>query len=235
MKIIVHPNTRTALYVNSHLQEIYEPGVYRYASLFKTCKVFSFSILPQLLTVSNQEILTKDNIAFRLSFLFFYKIVDVKKMLQHAELDKEAYHVEAKLENMLTSEIKIKIREKIADITVHELNENRKNLFDGISEQVNQAFEEMGIIVEKLDVMDISFPKSIQDSFAKLLEARIRAQTDLENARTQVAAARALKNAAEILKGDKDIKYLQFMELISRIASKGNHSFVIGTDHVKIE
>ncbi|EMO15636.1 hypothetical protein LEP1GSC165_1432 [Leptospira santarosai str. CBC523] len=34
-------------------------------------------------------------------------------------------------------------------------------------------------------------------------------------------------------KGDESIQFFQFLETISRIASKGSHSFVIGTDHFK--
>jgi hypothetical protein len=74
----------------------------------------------------------------------------------------------------------------------------------------------------------MTFPKAIQDLFAKNLEASIRAQADLENARTQVAAARALKNASELMKGDENIKFVQFMETITKIAEKGKHTFVIG-------
>lgn len=235
MKIVVHPNQVGVLYVDSHLQKIYTPGVYRFSGLFKTCKVFHFSTLPELLMVTNQEILTKDNIAFRFSFLFQYQIIDVEKFLQHAALDQNDFHLKLQLENLLTNNMKIQIREKIADMSIHELNENRKNILEGLTELANEKFEAMGVQLSELSALDISFPKNIQDIFAKLLDARVRAQTDLENARTQVAAARALKNAAEILKGDKDVKYLQFMELISRIASKGNHSFVIGTEHIKID
>ncbi|KKP40970.1 hypothetical protein A2483_03135 [Candidatus Peregrinibacteria bacterium RIFOXYC2_FULL_33_13] len=60
------------------------------------------------------------------------------------------------------------------------------------------------------------------------LESKIRAQSDLENARTQVATARALKNAAELMKQDNNIKFIQVLETITKIAAKGNHTFVMG-------
>lgn len=75
---------------------------------------------------------------------------------------------------------------------------------------------------------DLTFPKNIQGLFARHLEAKIRAKADLENARTAVATARALKNASELMKGDDNIRFFQFMETISKIAEKGRHTFLVG-------
>ena len=79
-----------------------------------------------------------------------------------------------------------------------------------------------------MTLRDVTFPKQIQDLFAKQLEAKIRAKADLENARTQVATARTLKNASELMKGDENIKFVQLLETITKIAEKGKHTFVIG-------
>jgi hypothetical protein len=60
------------------------------------------------------------------------------------------------------------------------------------------------------------------------LGAKIRAKADLENARTAVAAARALKNALELMKGDDNIRFFQLLETITKIAEKGKHTFLVG-------
>ena len=75
---------------------------------------------------------------------------------------------------------------------------------------------------------DVTFPKTIQDLFARHPEAKIRAKADLENARTTVAPARALKNAAELMKDDENIKFYHLLETITKIADKGKRTFVIG-------
>ena len=43
-----------------------------------------------------------------------------------------------------------------------------------------------------------------------------------------MAAARALKNASELMKGDDNIRFFQYLETINKIASKGRHTFMIG-------
>ena len=68
---------------------------------------------------------------------------------------------------------------------------------------------EFGILIEQAQLRDLTFPKSIQDLFAKQLEAKIKAKTDLENARTSVATARTLKNASELMKDDDNVRFFQ--------------------------
>ncbi|EMO41558.1 SPFH domain/Band 7 protein [Leptospira noguchii serovar Autumnalis str. ZUN142] len=125
----------------------------------------------------------------------------------------------------------MEIRERISNYTIFELNEKREKLFEGILEKLNVILAKQGVASTSL--LDFSFPKNVQDIFAKLVESKVRSLSDLENARTQVATARTLKNAAELMKGDESIQFFQFLETISRIASKGSHSFVIGTDPFK--
>ncbi len=127
----------------------------------------------------------------------------------------------------------MEIRERISNFTIFELNEKREKLFEGISEKLNVSLAKQGVILTSTSPLDFSFPKNVQEIFAKLVESKVRALADLENARTQVATARTLKNAAELMKGDENLKFFQFLETISRIASKGSHSFVIGTDSLK--
>lgn len=74
----------------------------------------------------------------------------------------------------------------------------------------------------------LTFPKNIQDLLAKQLESKIRAKVDLENARTAIASTRALKNASELMKDDQNIRFLQLLETLTKIAAKGNHTFVLG-------
>ncbi|EJP75258.1 MULTISPECIES: hypothetical protein [Campylobacter] len=72
--------------------------------------------------------------------------------------------------------------------------------------------------------MDITFPKAIQALFARELEANLRAKIELENARTIIATTRALKNAAAIIKDDKEMKFLQVMELLQNAVKTGKNT-----------
>ncbi|WP_167481680.1 slipin family protein [Leptospira congkakensis] len=233
MKIIIRPNEKAIVFINSKFSKIYEPGVYKLYSWFKTILVFSFPIVEKSVSVINQEILTKDNVALRLSFTFSYLIQDIKLLTENFTLKFDVDHITLLIEQKISNLIKIEIRNILSTLTIFELNEKRDTLFDGIIERIENETKLIGLKVKTITPLDFSFPKNIQDIFAKLVEAKVRSQTDLENARTQVATARTLKNAAELMKGDENLKFFQYLETISRIASKGNHSFIIGTEDIR--
>ncbi len=60
------------------------------------------------------------------------------------------------------------------------------------------------------------------------MESNARILVGLENAITQVETARTLKNAMELMKGNKTIQFF----LVFRNDFE-NYSFVTGTDHFK--
>ena len=116
----------------------------------------------------------------------------------------------------------------IAGIQSEQVNEKRDALLAAVPETLQSELKGYGLEIVRLMLRDITFPKAIQDLFARQLESKIRAKADLENARTAVAAARTLKNASELMKDDENIKFFQVLEAITKIAEKGKHTFVIG-------
>lgn len=73
----------------------------------------------------------------------------------------------------------------------------------------------------------IKLPKKVENLFHQMLEKKVRAEAELESARAMVAAARALKNASDIIKGDENILFLRYLETVVKIAEKGRHTFVM--------
>lgn len=124
--------------------------------------------------------------------------------------------------------VQLYIRNKITELDSETLNEKRNELTDLKSDEMANEISEFGITIEQVQIRDLTFPKSIQDLFAKHLEAKIKAKSELENARTAVATARALKNASDLMKDDDNLKFFQIIETISKIAEKGKHTFMIG-------
>ena len=152
----------------------------------------------------------------------------VKKSLSKFTLDKQVAHIIAEAEHRLHNIVQIFIRNRISEFDSETLNEKRNEVTSFKTEEMENQVKEFGLQIEDAQLKDITFPKSVQDLFAKHLESKIRAKADLENARTSVATARALKNASELMKDDDNIRFFQFIETITKIAEKGKHTFMIG-------
>ena len=230
-KFEVFSNTTGYLYIENKFQQVLEPGVYSYYDYHKKIKVISLPNTPKMLVFNNQEVLSKDNIAFRFSFSLMYKIVDGLRFLSNFPHTLSEYYLISEAEQQLYVAVQHALREKIARFEAEELNEKRHEIGQLQSEELQQHADLLGIEIVEARVRDLTFPKAIQDLFAKHLEAKISSRADLENARTAVATARALKNASELMKGDDNIRFVQLLETLTKIAEKGKHTFMIGDLH----
>lgn len=227
-KFEVLPNNEGYFYKSNKFQKKLEPGVYYFFDKKGLISLYNIPTVSKSKTFTNQEVLTKDNIALRFSYYVRYKIEDGEKYLEKLDFVTYQFSFLQSAEDLIHNLSQLKIREQISTHLSEELNEKRNELFKDILTTINNELKEYGIILDDISVLDITFPKIIQQLFAKVLEAKIRSKADLENARTQVAAARALKNASDMMKNDENIKFLNYLETITKIASKGNHTFIIG-------
>lgn len=228
VKYFVKPNQIGYFYRKNIFIEKQMPGIYKYWDFMQETDMLCLPTTNRQINIINQEVITKDNIALRFSMYLIYKISDGDKFLSSFDFNRNALYIISEAEQRIHNIVQVFIRKKIAEVSSEELNENRAILSDFSGSTDISSTSEFGIEIEKMELKDITFPKSIQNLFAKNLESKIRAKADLENARTAVATARALKNASEIMKGDDSIKFYQMLETITKISEKGRHTFMFG-------
>ena len=231
--VSVRPNQIGYLYKKNKFQKKLEPGIYKFFDFYQEIDVVTIPTISKIITVTSQEVLTKDNISLRISYIVEYQITDsdifIGKFNLFANNVNAMYpHYVYEAEGVIHSLSQVYLREAIANIESQEINEKRNEILNSIPEPLQNKLNDYGISLNQLIVKDINFPKMIQKLFAQQLEAQIRAKLDLENARTTVATARALKNASELMKDNENIKFIQFLETITKIAAQGKHTFIIG-------
>jgi len=228
VRFSVAPNQIGFLYRRNKLETKLEPGVYDFFDYSKVLKTVVVPVTNRIQVVTNQEVLTKDNVALRFSYVVEFKVGDAEKFINSFDVFSNSYNPFFEAEQLIHNLSQSYFRTIITDIDSEDLNEKRSELVPEIPTALATELASSGIEIVRILVRDLTFPKSIQDLFAKQLEAKIRAKNDLENARTAVATARTLKNASELMKGDENIKFFQLLETVTKIADKGKHTFVIG-------
>ncbi|WP_019507944.1 slipin family protein [Pleurocapsa sp. PCC 7319] len=231
--VSVRPNQVGYLYRNNKFLKRLTPGIYKFFDFLREFDAVIIPTISKLITVTNQEVLTKDNISLRLSYILEYQITDGNIFISRFNLFESHQNycytnLITEAESVVHNLSQVYLREEIASIESQELNKRKKEILNHIPESLQIKLNSYGISVHQLIIKDIYFPKIIQQLFAQQLEAKIRSKLDLENARTTVATARALKNAAELMKNNENIKFIQFLETISKIATQGKHTFIVG-------
>lgn len=229
-KKAVNPNHKGFLFVNKGFKRMLEPGVYKFSKLSdKIIDIYSIPVANQWVSVVNQEILTKDNISLRLSYDIEYKVTDYDQFRQFLHLNiNYSQTVFLNVEQQIRSISQTLIRNIVAGVQSEVINERRAELLGSLSADMQESVNDYGVTLCQVLLKDISFPKKIQELFARQLEVNIRSKADLDKARTQVATARALKNAADLMRDNENIKFLQMMETMTQIAASGKHTFMIG-------
>lgn len=222
------PNEVGYLYHKNRFVKKLEAGIYDEFDYQKVLRLVTLPTANRIQVIVNQEVLTRDNVALRFSFFIEYRINDTDKFLESTDVFANPFNIFFSAEQLIQNLSQIHLRKLISVIDSEELNEKRNEILTEIPADLQKDLNGSGIEIVRLLVKDLTFPKTIQDLFARQLESKIRAKADLENARTQVAMARALKNASELMKGDENIKFVQMLETITKIADKGKHTFIIG-------
>lgn len=84
-RIDVLPNNWGLIYRDNALVTVAEPGVYWHWDFTRRLSYLLVPKTPRVVQVSNQEVLTKDNIAFRFSFSAEYRFVDPRLVAQNVD------------------------------------------------------------------------------------------------------------------------------------------------------
>lgn len=132
------------------------------------------------LTLKNQEILTSDKVAVRVSILVQFAVVDPTAAL----------HTVANYEDRLYSDVQLAARRALAAMTLEEILTNRTRLSEEILRDVQGAAAGYGVKIDRADVKDLVFPGNLQEIMNRVLAAERMSQAQLVEARTKAEVQR---------------------------------------------
>ncbi len=127
------------------------------------------------LTIKNQEILTSDKVAIRVSLLVQFAVVDPTA----------AIHAVASYEDRLYSDVQLAARRALAAMTLEEILTNRHRLSEEILRDVKESAASYGVAIARADVKDLVFPGNLQEIMNRVLAAERMSQAQLVEARTK--------------------------------------------------
>jgi regulator of protease activity HflC (stomatin/prohibitin superfamily) len=218
-RIIIRSTHRGLRYEDGKLTGVLEPGRYKLPR-----KLLWFERRPQVevalvdmrereLTIRNQEILTSDKVAIRVSILTQFKVANPVAALETVE----------SYEDRLYSDVQLAARRSLASMTLEAILTNRNQLSEDILRDVTDAAAAYGITILRADVKDLIFPGNLQQvmnqvltaqrmSEAQLVEARTRAEKERIEAHARAEAVRVAEEAragAERLRTQTEVEALE--------------------------
>ena len=169
---------------------------------------------PWTVTVPAQEVPTSDGVTVKLTLAGQARIVDPDRFVSgHQDVD-AALHLVAQLA----------LRDVVAGSSIETLVSARAELGASLLAAV-RGVDELGLVLDRLDVRDVMLPADVKRAQAQVLLARAEGLAALERARGESAALRALANAARLADEHPSLVSLR---LLQQLGTSGGNTVVLG-------
>lgn len=202
MQIVVQEWERVLVYQDGRFAETIGPGRHRRRRWHR--RYVRVSIRPRLLTVPGQEVLTADGLAVKVSLTVAVSTADARRWHETVEA----------ADGFVYAALQVGLREVVAAATLEELLASRGSLADQVRERVRAAVEAVGATIDSLALRDVMVPAEIRRAAAEVVTARAQGQAVLERARSEVAATRALANAARLIAEQPALLQLRTLQAV---------------------
>src|SRR2546426_8080510 len=154
-KTIIRDSRCGILYENGVLTRVLSAG--RYVCWrwpwSKLREIVQLDLRERSATIKNQEILTADKVAVRLSLLVYFKVVDAKAAQQIVE----------SYEDRIYEDVQLAARRFLATRTLDQILRDRNEISDAIREDVKASAQSYGVEILRADVKDLVFPGNLRE------------------------------------------------------------------------
>ncbi len=208
------------LYFDGSLEEILAPGVYYFWNHSTHIEWEVADTRQQQMTISGQEILTKDKVAVRLNFVCSYRLADFEKAFREIRDYASQFYIA----------VQMVVREQIASGTLDELLTQRETITAAITDRLKEKAAELYIEVIETGIRDIILPGEVREIMNTVLIAEKRAQANVITRREEVASTRSLLNTAKLMDENKTLYKLKELEYLERICENVGNISVSGGD-----
>ncbi|MDQ1703016.1 MAG: hypothetical protein QOF57_2268 [Frankiaceae bacterium] len=202
MRIVVQEWERVLLYRDGRFEETLEAG--RHRRFRRRRRTVRIVVRPRLVPVPAQEILTADGLSVKLSLTATCRTHDPRTWHEAVE-DPEAF---------LYSAIQVGLRDAVVTRTLESLIGDRHQVGVEVLTAAATAAAQIGVTLDSVAVRDVMVPAEVRRAAAELATTRSQGLAALERARSEVAATRALVNAAKVFADNPALLQLRTLQAV---------------------
>lgn len=202
MRIVVQEWERVLLYRDGRFVEELGAGAHR-RRRSRTQRVRT-DLRPGLVTVAGQEVLTADGLSVKTSLLARVRTADART----------AHEVADDGGGLLYAALQVALRDVVGRRTLDVLLAERGAVGSEVAAAVADEAAALGLALDAVDLRDVVVPAELRRAAADVAVARAQAASSLERARSEVAAVRALANAAKLVAGDPALLHLRTLQAV---------------------
>lgn len=212
-RTVIHDFERGVLHKGGRPAQVLAPGSYWWSP--RHSRLDKLDMRPRYVTLTGQEVLSSDQVGFKVTLAARYAVADPLAALLNSERYDEALYLE----------LQLALREVIGSLSAEALLERRGELGANAFERATPRVTALGLTLHAADLKDIMFPGYLKRIFAQVAKAKQEGLAALERARGETAALRSLANAARLV---QDNPALLQLRMIQAIAESSGHTIAWG-------
>lgn len=202
MRIVVQEWERVLVYRDGRFEAELEPGRHRLRAWRR--RTVRVGVRPRQHAVPLQDVLTGDGLAVRVSLVVTLRVVDPRTWHEAVDLPDAFVH----------TAVQVSLREAVAARTLDELLADRAAVPEQVRAAVAPTAAAVGVAVDALALRDVAVPAELRRAAAEVATARAQGLAALERARSEVAATRALANAAKLVEAQPALLQLRTLQAV---------------------
>ena len=211
--------TAALRYVDGALDAVLPAG--RYAA-FSVARKVTFAVIDlreRVLTVTGQEVMTRDRVSLRLSVAATFRVADVERLAL----------VSRAPDDLVYLAVQLAAREAVASRTLDELLAARDALAGELEAAVKERSASVGLALTGLGLKDVVLPGEMKSLLNRVIEAQKEAEANVILRREETAAVRSMAQTAKVLAENPLLLRLKELETYKDLAAKvGQVTVVLG-------
>jgi len=217
--ITIYEYERGLLYVRGKFQRLLEAGRYRIWPFMRR-RIVVVDLRRTALPVNDQKLLTADQITVTLNLAVDYAVSDPVA----------AVHRVVDCRSQLYADAQLAARNAVGSVAMDALLRERQQVNAQILEAVRPLAAGYGLNVVTAGIKDVILAAKVRDRLLKEAEATRTAQAMLIGAREEVAALRALANAARLAAEHPELLPLRQLDAVRAFAQTPGNTVVVGLE-----
>lgn len=193
---------------------IVEPGWRIVVPIFQSMTKVDMRL--KAVDVLDQRTITKDNIPVNVNAVLYYKVVDASKAILQVQWYQAAVEQYAQTT----------MRSVVGEVTLDELLQGRDKIAERIQSIVETTAAGWGLLVENVELKDISLPPEMERTIAKQAEAEREKRAVIITSEGELAAAKNMSDAARILSETPGALHLRTLQAVNDISSDQSNTVV---------
>ncbi len=194
--------------------EVMEPGWRLVWPIIQSSQ--KVDIRTKAVDVPDQKAITRDNVSVTVNAVIYYKVSDAVKAIIEVEDFKYA----------ISQYAQTTMRNIVGEATLDELLANRDKIADRIREIVDKETDAWGLMVQNVELKDVSLPTELERVISRQAEAEREKRAVIITSEGELAASENMAKAAVMLSSAPGALHLRTLQSINDMSSDQSNTVV---------